>query len=223
MIPSSFLFFIEPDFLATVFSIAMLEILLSVDNALVNASLAEELPRPDQKKAIFIGIGLGALFRILCLFIASFLIKSTLVKTLGALYLCYLAYEHFFRSKKEEKELKKHPHLKKVIIEIAIADLVFSIDNIVGAVGISSNFKLVVFGVLVGIVSMLFVTQLMSVLIHKFPTLERTAYLIVAFIGLAMLSEMYLALHIDEIHKFFVIFAMLVATIAFDMGRRTKK
>lgn len=215
---STFIF--APDFLATIASIAVLEILLSVDNALVNASLAEELPRHDQKKAIYVGIGLGALFRILCLFIASFLIQSTLIKTLGALCLCYLAYEHFFRSKKEEKELKKHPHLRRVIVEIAIADLVFSIDNIVGAVGISNNFNMVVFGVLVGIVSMLFVTQIMSKLIHKFPTLERTAYVIVAFIGLAMLSEMYLALHIDEIHKFFVILTMLVATIAFDMGRK---
>ncbi len=211
---------ITPDFFATIASIAVLEVLLSVDNALVNASLAEELPRHDQNKAIFAGIGLGALFRIACLCIASFLIESILIKTLGALYLCYLAYEHFFRSKKEEKELKKHPHLKKVIFEIAIADLVFSIDNIVGAVGISNNFKLVVFGVCVGIVSMLFVTQLMSKLIHNFPTLERTAYIIIAFIGFSMLGDMFIGLHIDEVHKFFVILAMLVATIAYDMGKK---
>jgi YkoY family integral membrane protein len=203
------MFFLSSDFLAAIASIATLEVLLSVDNALVNASLAEELPREQQKKAIFAGIGLGALFRI----------ASLLLKTIGALYLCYLAYEFFTRSKPESKELIKHPHFKKVILEIAVADIVFSIDNIVGAVGISDNFNYVVFGVLVGIISMLFVTQIMSFLIHKFPTLERTAYIIIAFVGLSMLADLYAHFYIDEITKFFVILIMLVATIAYDMGR----
>ena len=78
-------------FLSTVLSITVLELMLSVDNALVNASLAEELPERLQKKAIYIGIALGALFRFLCLFVATLIIENPLIKLVGALYLLWLA------------------------------------------------------------------------------------------------------------------------------------
>ncbi len=61
-------------FFSTILSITVLELMLSVDNALVNASLAEELPERLQKKAIYIGIALGAIFRFLCRFVATLII-----------------------------------------------------------------------------------------------------------------------------------------------------
>ena len=183
-------------FLSTVLSITVLELMLSVDNALVNASLAEELPERLQKKAIYIGIALGALFRFLCLFVATLIIENPLIKLVGALYLLWLAYAHFFRSPKEERSLKRHPHFRLVVTQIALADLVFSIDNIVGAIGISSHFSYVVFGVAIGILTMIFVTPLMLRLMNTFPSLIKTAYGIIAYIGLAIMLEVVTHTHI---------------------------
>jgi len=202
--------------ISTVFSITILELMLSVDNALVNASLAEELPPKLQKKAIYIGISLGAIFRILCLFIASIIIENPIIKIIGGLYLIYLAYEHFFRSKKDEKELKKHPHFKKVVGQIALADLVFSIDNVVGAVGISSHFAYVVTGVVIGIVTMIFVTPLMLVLMKKAPSLVKTAYGIIAYIGISILLAAIFHFHIHEYVTFILILIAVIATIYHD-------
>ena len=197
--------------ISTILSIAILELMLSVDNALVNASLAEELPKKLQKKAIYIGIGLGAFFRFLCLFVATIIIENPLIKIAGALYLLWLAYAHFFRNKKEERELKRHPQFRIVIIQIALADLVFSIDNIVGAIGISSYFPYVIFGVFIGVTTMLFITPLMLRLMHLFPSLIKTAYGIIAYIGLAILFEAATHTPIPEYVTFaFIIIAMLV-------------
>lgn len=206
--------------ISTILSITILELMLSVDNALVNASLAEELPKPLQKKAIYLGIGIGAIFRIVCLFIASIIIENPIIKIIGGLYLVWLAYDHFFRTKKDERELRKHPHFGKVITQIAVADLVFSIDNVVGAVGISSNFSYVVFGVLVGIITMIFVTPLMLVLMDKSPSLIKTAYGIIAYVGLSILLEAFVHVHIPEYVTFGLILVAVVTTMRWDQKRR---
>jgi tellurite resistance protein TerC len=182
--------------------------------------LAEELPPKLQKKAIYIGIGLGALFRLICLFVASIIIENPIIKFLGGLYLLYLAFEHFFRSKKDEKELKKHPHFKKVIVEIALADLVFSIDNVVGAVGISSNFAYVITGVIIGIITMIFVTPLMLILMRKAPSLVKTAYGIIAYIGFSILLAAFFHIHIHEYITFILILIAVLGTIYIDGKKR---
>jgi YkoY family integral membrane protein len=205
--------------LSIIFSIAILELMLSVDNALVNASLAEELPEKLQKKAIYIGIALGAIFRFLCLFVATIIIQNPFIKVLGALYLLWLAYAHFFRSKKEERELKRHPHFRVVIAQIALADLVFSIDNIVGAIGISSNYVFVVFGVFIGITTMIIITPLMLRLMHIFPSLIKTAYGIIAYIGLAILFEVFTHTHIPE----YLTFAFILTAVLITMWHDRKK
>jgi YkoY family integral membrane protein len=205
--------------LSTILSIAILELMLSVDNALVNASLAEELPQKLQRKAIYAGIGIGAIFRLICLFLASIIIENPIIKILGGLYLLWLAYDHFFRTKKDDKELRKHPHFGKVIGQIAVADLVFSIDNVVGAIGISSHFAYVVFGVLAGITTMLFVTPIMLTLMSKFPTLIKTAYGIIAYVGLSILFEATAHHHVPEYVTFAFILIAVLATIRHDHKR----
>ncbi len=206
--------------ISTILSIAILELMLSVDNALVNASLAEELPKKLQKKAIYIGIALGALFRFLCLFVATIIIENPIIKVMGALYLIWLAYSHFFRNKTEERELKRHPHFRLVIVQIALADLVFSIDNIVGAIGISSYFPYVVFGVFIGITTMLFITPLMLKLMNIFPSLIKTAYGIIAYIGLVILFEAATHTHIPEYLTFAFIITAMLATMWHDRRRQ---
>lgn len=206
--------------ISTVLSITVLELMLSVDNALVNASLAEELPPRLQKKAIYAGIGIGALFRVICLFLASIIIENPIIKIIGGLYLLWLGYDHFFRNKKEEKELRKHPHFGKVIGQIAVADLVFSIDNVVGAIGISSHFAYVVFGVLIGIVTMIFVTPIMLTLMSKFPTIIKTAYGIIAYVGLSILLDAFIGIHVPEYITFIFILTAILLTMRYDQTKK---
>ena len=206
--------------ISTILSITVLELMLSVDNAIVNASLAEDLPPRLQKKAIYAGIALGAVFRVLCLLIASVIIENDFIKLLGGLYLLWLAYSHFFRNKEESKELRRHPHFWKVIGQIGLADLVFSIDNVVGAVGISSHFAYVVFGVLIGITTMIFVTPIMLGLMNKSPTLIKTAYGIIAYVGFGILSDAVVGIHPGEVFTFVLILIAISVTMRYDSRKQ---
>lgn len=209
-------------------SIALLEGLLSVDNALVNASLAKGLPTAkEQNMAIRVGIALGAILRIVALFSATLIIQNPWVKLLGAGYLVWLAIKHLVLHKAEgggDSEHGKHAKFWPVIRAIALADMAFSIDNVVAAVGMSPKFSIVVIGVLCGIVTMVFATQLMAVLIGRYPLLEKTAYAIVGFVGASIFAEDLLHLHMGEMTKFLVIIGSVFGTMAYqEINRRLRK
>ncbi len=211
-------------YLPTIVSLAILEVLLSVDNALVNASLAEPLPAKQRKLAIRIGILGGAILRLVALFFATLIIQNKWILIMGGAYLVYLAIDHLLIRKSDDgHSLKYKATLGAVTMQIVLADAIFSIDNVISAVGLSHNYYVVVSGVLIGIVSMLFVTNLVSAIIHKHPPLKKAAYVVVGVIGAILLAETLLGLHIGEVSKFIIILSIiLTAYIVSHRNNRTK-
>ena len=94
--------------------------------------------------------------------------------------------------------------------------------NVVSAVGLSHNYYIVVTGVLIGIISMLFVTQIISGFIHKHPIFKKAAYVIVGMIGTVILLENIFSVHIGELNKFIIIMSILITTYVIS-HRRNKK
>src|SRR5438067_9363038 len=84
--------------LLTIAALVALEGLLSADNALVLAILVLGLPKNQQRKALRYGIAGAFAFRSIATLLAAYLIRLASVKLIGALYLLYLVYRHFFRS-----------------------------------------------------------------------------------------------------------------------------
>lgn len=198
-------------------SLFFIEILLSVDNALVNATLAEGLPEEKRVRAIRIGIILGAVFRIVALFAVAFIIQNVWLKVLGALYLMYLAMAHL--GKVVDVDGKTHTvkdSFRAVVIQIALADIVFSLDNVISAVSFSSNTFLVILGVLIGVVSMLFITPILSKVIHTYKGMPQAAYAIVGLVGTTLLLETLLHVHISELLKFLCILSIIGFTIWYE-------
>ena len=204
-------------YISVIASLFIMEVLLSVDNALVNAALAGALPENMRTKAIRIGIILGAVFRFLALFLVAFIIHNVWLKVAGALYLLYLAIDHLGK----HIDSAGHTYVAKttfrgVVSQIVVADIIFSIDNVISAVSFSSNTYLVMFGVFVGIVSMLFITPVLSKVISRYKGMQQAAYVIVGLIGVALLIETLAHVHISEMIKFFVILCILVFTVWFE-------
>jgi YkoY family integral membrane protein len=219
--------FITGDFLTlylpTIISLALIEILLSIDNALVNASLAEPLPEKERKLAIRFGILGGAGLRLVALFFATLIIQNKWILIIGGLYLIYLAVDHLVLKKSDNgHNMKYKATLGAVIMQIIFADAIFSIDNVVSAVGLSHNYFVIVSGVMIGIVSMLFVTGLVSGVIHKHPPLKKAAYVIVGLIGVVLLFETLLGTHISELIKFVVIISVLATAYIFSHKQNKK-
>ncbi len=204
-------------YFSVIASLFIIEVLLSIDNALVNATLAEALPEEKRVKAIRIGIILGAVFRFIALFAVAFIIQNVWLKVLGALYLIYLAVTHLGKVIDESG----YTHTTKttfrgVVTQIALADIVFSIDNVISAVSFSDNTYLVMFGVLVGVISMLFITPILSRLIHKYKGMPQAAYVIVGLIGAALLIETLSHIHIHEFTKFSAILSVIGFTVWYE-------
>ena len=204
-------------YFSIIISLFIIEVLLSVDNALVNATLAESLPEVKRRRALRIGILLGALFRIIALLLASIIIENIWLKILGGLYLVYLAIAHLGRVVDEEgKDIVPKTTYRGVILQIALADIVFSLDNVISAVSFSENIYIVMLGVGIGVVSMLFITPILSRLIHKYKGMPQAAYTIVGFVGLALLVETIMHIHISEVSKFVVVFAIASFTVWYE-------
>lgn len=194
-------------------SLAFVEILLSVDNAIVNASLAEPLPERKRNIALMIGILGGALLRVVALIFATYITQNKWILIIGGIYLIYISFTHIYVSKKEEEKLnKKKSHFFAIILQIAFADLIFSIDNVVSAVGLSHERFVLISGVLIGIFAMLFLSQLVSRIIHRNPHLKKAAYLIIALIGWFIIYEGVFDLHIIESVKFAMIIFIIIST-----------
>ena len=223
--------FLPADFVSTylpvIVSLFFIEILLSIDNALVNASLAEGLTNTKERKlAIKIGILGGAGLRLVALFFATLIIQNKWILIIGGLYLIYLAVDHLYIKRNEngeESKIKKVYTFWGVVVQIIFADMIFSIDNVVSAVGLSHNYYIVVVGVTMGIISMLFVTHIISRFIHKHPIFKKAAYVIVGMIGFVILLENIFSMHIGELNKFIIIMGILVTTYVISHRSNKKK
>jgi len=193
--------------LLTIALLVLLEGLLSADNALVLAILVLGLPRHQQQKALRYGI-LGAFFfRILATLLAIHLLALTWVKLLGALYLMYLTYQHFFGGHggtAERRTIKPAvPWLGlsafwATVVKVELTDIVFAVDSILVAVAMSNKTWVIISGGILGIITMRMVIGQLLTIVRRYPALVDGAFIIIAWVGLKLLIEY---LHsIDVVH-----------------------
>jgi YkoY family integral membrane protein len=181
----------------TIGLLVLLEGLLSADNALVLAVLVLGLPRHEQRKALRYGI-VGAFgFRIIAVLLAVHLIRVGVVKLIGAAYLLYLAYRHFFASGGAETRREIKPATPGLglsafwatVVKVELTDIVFAVDSILVAVAMSPKIWVVISGGLLGIVTMRLVIGQLLVLVRRYPALVDGAFIIIAWVGVKLLVE----------------------------------
>jgi YkoY family integral membrane protein len=184
------------DFL-TIALLVLLEGLLSADNALVLAILVLGLPRHQQQKALRYGIVGAFVFRIIATLIAAELIDHGWVKLVGAGYLLYLSYKHFFGEvgTEERRAIKQaRPWLGltafwATVVKVELTDIVFAVDSILVAVAMSSKKWVIITGGILGIVTMRMVIGQLLVIVRRYPALVDGAFIIIAWVGIKLLVE----------------------------------
>jgi YkoY family integral membrane protein len=186
-----------------IFSLIIMEGLLSSDNALVLAIMVKHLPVKQRKKALFYGI-LGAYaFRFIAIGFGTLLISLWWIKLLGAGYLLWMALKYFkdkLKGQAGEEEVKENNFgFWRTVIAVELMDIAFSADSILAALGISDKLWVLWIGAILGILMMRGVAQIFVALIEKFPELETTAYLLIGFIGIKMLLTIpQISVHMPE-------------------------
>src|SRR5687768_5774537 len=183
--------------LLTIALLVLLEGLLSADNALVLAILVLGLPRRHQRKALRYGI-LGAFaFRILATLLAVHLLAVAWVKLVGALYLLYLAWHHFFGHAEagERRAIRPaRPWLGlsafwATVVKVELTDIVFAVDSILVAVAMSSKTWVIISGGVLGIITMRMVIGQLIVIVRRYPALVDGAFIIIAWVGIKLLVD----------------------------------
>lgn len=194
-----------------ILSLILIEGLLSVDNAMAIAAMASSLPKHQQKTALRLGIIGAYAFRGICLALVAFIASNPWLKIFGATYLIYLMCEHLSGKSEEEihgsSSVKVRKSLLATIIQIEIMDLSLSLDNVVAAVALDKRLWVVCLGVFIGILALRFVAGHCIKLIDRFPVLKQTAFLLVGFVGMILITELALEyfhvhFHIDSFQKF---------------------
>lgn len=177
----------------TILTLALLEGILSVDNALVLAILVKPLPEDQRKKALRWGIWGAFAFRLLAVIFATYLVQFSAFKLIGGAYLIYLAIKHmFFGIEDEAAEMKNAVSAStfwKIVLAVELTDIVFSIDSITTAVAFSDKVWVLWFGGIMGIILMRFLSGYFVKAIERFPKLEDLAYQLVFFVGVKLSFE----------------------------------
>ena len=188
--------------LPVILGLILIEGLLSVDNALAIAAMAAHLDEKRRATAMNIGY-IGAYgFRVLALLFASYIIDNHWIMFIGALYLVWLMCAHFAGQKgvaEDEGEVVNihHRTFAGTITMISLMDLSLSVDNVVAAIALSPNDLWPVYvGVTIGIIALRLVAGVAVKMIEKYPVLEHTAFVLVGYVGLLLLTEL-------QFHDFF--------------------
>jgi len=201
--------------------LAGFETLLSADNSLAMAMIAKKLQPIEQKRALFIGIWAGLIFRLLAVIFASHLIHYPSIQVIGGIYLVFLATRHFFPS----KETKPARSFWGAVALIELTDLLFAIDSILAALAlvksfdanVSSKLWLIYSGGAIGLVTMRFAAAYIVRLLHHFPRLEVMTHIGIAIIGLKLIFEPILAAPVD-----WIFWPILITTLALGFVKKTK-
>ncbi|MBN22068.1 MAG: hypothetical protein CL678_12375 [Bdellovibrionaceae bacterium] len=220
-----FLASVTPQDFAIIGFLVFLEGILSIDNALVLALLAKRLPKEKQQKALSYGLVGAFIFRFVAIGLAAYLIKLNWVKYAGGSYLIFISLKSLlFGEKKDEHKETNTASFWKVILLVEVTDIAFAIDSILAAVALTPKFWIVFTGGFLGVLLMRFAASYFIRLLDQFPNFEKTAYLLILWIGIKLILEGFhlpgLDFHDTSSPAFFGFWGLMAATILFGFYRK---
>ena len=167
-----------------------LEAVLSADNAIALAAIAQGLEsEKQQKRALNFGLIIAFVLRMTLILTASWVLKFWQFEVAGALYLLWLVYEHFSSDTDEEDHHHgpKFASVWRAIPIIAFTDLAFSLDSVTTAIALSDEEAINLLGGTIGIVALRFMAGLFIRWLDIYVYLEDAGFVTVAFVGLRLL------------------------------------
>ena len=162
----------SPQFWLAGIEIIVINILLSGDNAVVIALACRNLPPHQRRWGVVWGAGGAILLRIVLTFFAISLLDLPWLKIVGGLLLLWIGVKLIADDGGEGHEVKASNQLFSAVRTIVVADLVMSLDNVIGvAAAAKGSLVLLVFGLVVSIPLVIVGSQLIMKAIERFPML----------------------------------------------------
>jgi predicted tellurium resistance membrane protein TerC len=219
-------------------SLIALEVILGIDNIIFISILADKLPENQRNKLRYWGIGLAMIMRLALLAFIAWILRldqtlftlfetdfsgKSIILILGGLFLIYKSTKEIYhKTEVEAQETVKIPakvSFKKLLTEVIILDIVFSIDSIITAVGMVKELWIMYTAVVVTVVIMLIASKPISAFISKHPSFKILALCFLLMIGVALLAEGFSF----EIPKGYIYFSMAFAFLVDIIQMKTVK
>ena len=164
--------FSSPGFWVAALQIIVINLLLSGDNAIVIALACRNLPPTQRKWGVILGAGAAVGLRIILTFFAIQLLTLPWLKIIGGILLVWIGVKLIADDSGGEHEVKASDKLLAAVWTITVADLVMSIDNVLGvAAAAKGSLFLLIFGLVVSVPIVIGGSQIIMKLIERFPLL----------------------------------------------------
>ena len=218
-------------------TLAVLEVVLGIDNLIFISILVGKLPPREQPRARFIGLALAMVGRIALLFSLSWVIRLTrplftvvsqeisgrdLVLILGGLFLLAKS-THEIHDRLEGEEgrasTRVRPSYVSVLVQIMLLDLVFSLDSVITAVGMVDRVSVMVAAVITAVGFMMLLAERVGDFIHRHPSVKMLALAFLLMIGAMLVAEGF----DQHIPRGYVYFAMAFSVFVEALNIRTRR
>ncbi|NEQ54403.1 MAG: DUF475 domain-containing protein [Leptolyngbya sp. SIO3F4] len=200
-----------------------LEAVLSADNAIALAAIAQGLESKEQQsRALNLGLILAFVLRMTLILTASWVLKFWQFEVAGAAYLLWLVYQHFASSDDDDEDGHHGPKfasLWQAIPIIAFTDLAFSLDSVTTAIALSDEVAIILLGGTIGIIALRFMAGLFIRWLTEYVHLEDAGFVTVAFVGLRLLVRV---INDSLVPPDWAMVALIAAIFAWGFSKRVE-
>jgi predicted tellurium resistance membrane protein TerC len=228
---------LDPGVWLAFLTLSALEIVLGIDNIIFLSILVGHLPRSQQGSARIVGLALAMVTRIALLFSIVWLTRLTatlfvvagneisgrdLVLAGGGLFLLVksvLEIHQTLEGAAEQHPVRARAGFVSIVIQIAIIDIVFSLDSVFTAVGMANQISVMVAAIVAAVLVMMWLSGPISDFVDRHPTVKVLALAFLILVGLALVAEG-MDFHIP---KGYLYFAMAFSVIVEMVNIRLRK
>ena len=231
----------NPEIWASLVTLMALEIVLGIDNLVFISILAGRLPENQQPKARKVGLALALITRLMLLATLAWIVGLTapfvtigkfglswrdVILIAGGLFLLWKATVEIHAEMEGEEEdkgpAKAGTTFMAIVTQIAIIDIVFSLDSVITAVGMADELWVMVVAVIAAVIVMLVASDPLANFIQAHPTVKMLALSFLLLIGVILIADG-MHLHIPKGYVYFALgFSVMVEALNTWVRRRRR-
>ena len=231
----------DPEIWASLITLMALEIVLGIDNLVFISILAGRLPEDQQSKARKVGLALALITRLMLLGALAWIVSLTtpfitignfglswrdVILIAGGLFLLWKATVEIHADVEGEEDekgpAKAGTTFLAIVTQIAIIDIVFSLDSVITAVGMADQLWVMIVAVIAAVIVMLVASDPLANFISAHPTVKMLALSFLLLIGVILIADG-MHLHIPKGYVYFALgFSVMVEALNTWVRRRRR-
>jgi predicted tellurium resistance membrane protein TerC len=229
----------SPEAWVALLTLTVLEIVLGIDNIVFISILASKLPVQQQARARNVGLALAMITRVLLLLSLTWIMRLTkplfvilknefsgrdLILLVGGLFLIWKSTQEIHErlegeSKSEGANARNGVTMRSALVQIALLDIVFSLDSVITAVGMADEIGVMIVAIMLAVGFMMFAAKPTSDFVERHPTVKMLALSFLLLIGVTLIAEGFG----QHISKGYVYFAMTFSVFVEALNLRAGK